>query len=616
MRKFLALVLIAASMLCLFGCENNPVPETEPSIAAPTDPIPEQTEPVVTEPTEPDPVLDTTKLYGIDVSGMTAEQAKAAITESIAAYKLNLKVNGQYITFTGEKLGMTLSEETFNQWFEDALAGNNPNTIGLIDYDITDALSAVYNFVAKKPKNATIAYDKETFVYSIKPHEDGIDADITPAKKALGDAISTLSPYHSVTISTEPVEAEIKEDDPRLNEAIKKAHEYLDLDITYTYNPKNIPSYSESISRETLASFIYIAKDLSVVLDSTAVLRFVTSKGEELSGGATRGFTTSHGTVIKLDVEYYDNMIDIESMYDDLMNCLENKVTPHEGTVEFLDAEESNMAFGGSYIEIDLNNQCLWLYKDGMLITSTPLTSGNVLYGYYTPTGVYSIQKKSTCVTLTGPTWASYVTYWMPFFGAYGLHDATWRTNFGGSEYLRDGSHGCVNLPYAQAEIIFNNISVGTKVIIYGGARSMDPMDQTLYGKSSYDLSTDSKSFNLNISATFTEPIFTYQSSNENVVTVDSVGNVTVVGAGEATITVTSPALGYVKEATYTIAITVAGDPVETEPEETTPEETEPEDTQPDVTEPSAPEETVPDETEPQITEPIASESEATSSDL
>ena len=347
-----------------------------------------------------------------------------------------------------------------------------------------------------------------------------------------------------------------------------------------------------------------------------AVLRFVASKSADFSGSAKRGFTTSYGTVINLDVEYYDNTIDQAAMYADLMNCLTNKITPYKGTANFLDAEDSNMAYGGNYIEIDLNNQCLWLYKDGLLVTSSPLTSGTVLYGYCTPTGVYAIKKKSTCVTLTGPTWASYVTYWMPFSGPYGLHDATWRTNFGGTTYLKDGSHGCINLPFEKAEIIFNNIKVGTKVIIYGGAKTMDPMEQGLYGKSSYSLTTSNSVFNLNIKKTFQEPVLTYQSSNENVVTVDAEGNVTVVGAGEATISVVSPAIGYVSEATFTVSIVVTGDPIESEPEETDPEETTPDETEPEPTEPepTEPETTVPEETDPVVTEPVTTAPEATES--
>ena len=56
----------------------------------------------------------------------------------------------------------------------------------------------------------------------------------------------------------------------------------------------------------------------------------------------------------------------------------------------------------------------------------------------------------------------------MPFIGGgWGLHDATWRSSFGGSIYKGGGSHGCVNLPYDVAEKMYQVIEVGTPVLVY-----------------------------------------------------------------------------------------------------------------------------------------------------
>ncbi len=52
------------------------------------------------------------------------------------------------------------------------------------------------------------------------------------------------------------------------------------------------------------------------------------------------------------------------------------------------------------------------------------------------------------------------------------MHDATWRNKFGGSIYLTEGSHGCINLPKSKAAEIFDNVSKGEPVIVYGGKQS------------------------------------------------------------------------------------------------------------------------------------------------
>ena len=84
-----------------------------------------------------------------------------------------------------------------------------------------------------------------------------------------------------------------------------------------------------------------------------------------------------------------------------------------------------------------------------------------------TPTGVYAVDAMMSPYTLTGEDYESDVTYWLPFNGNVGIHDASWRSEFGGKLYLTEGSHGCVNTPYDQVEIIYQNIGIGAPVVVY-----------------------------------------------------------------------------------------------------------------------------------------------------
>ena len=47
------------------------------------------------------------------------------------------------------------------------------------------------------------------------------------------------------------------------------------------------------------------------------------------------------------------------------------------------------------------------------------------------------------------------------------MHDASWRSTFGGTIYKRSGSHGCINLPYSAAKTIYENIEAGYPVLVY-----------------------------------------------------------------------------------------------------------------------------------------------------
>ena len=118
-------------------------------------------------------------------------------------------------------------------------------------------------------------------------------------------------------------------------------------------------------------------------------------------------------------------------------------------------------------MEIDLTNQKVYLYVNGNLVKSSSCVTGNVSKGHTTPPGIYPMTYKQLDAVLRGPGYASPVKYWMPFNGGIGLHDASWRSSFGGTIYKTNGSHGCVNLPYEMAKTIYENAYAGMPVICY-----------------------------------------------------------------------------------------------------------------------------------------------------
>ena len=68
---------------------------------------------------------------------------------------------------------------------------------------------------------------------------------------------------------------------------------------------------------------------------------------------------------------------------------------------------------------------------------------------------------------LRGANYATPVKYWMAVNGHIGIHDATWREEFGGNIYETDGSHGCINTPLEAMAELYEMVDEGTPVIIY-----------------------------------------------------------------------------------------------------------------------------------------------------
>lgn len=121
------------------------------------------------------------------------------------------------------------------------------------------------------------------------------------------------------------------------------------------------------------------------------------------------------------------------------------------------------VATKGTVIEVSISKQKIWYYKNGDLKLSADVVTGTSGI-HNTPTGTFKIRSKARGVYLVGADYRSYVNYWMPIYADIGLHDATWRSRFGGNIYTYNGSHGCINLPYNTAKWIYNNVPTGTTV--------------------------------------------------------------------------------------------------------------------------------------------------------
>lgn len=81
------------------------------------------------------------------------------------------------------------------------------------------------------------------------------------------------------------------------------------------------------------------------------------------------------------------------------------------------------------------------------------IKSPDVLRGEKKPDGTYEYETQ--------------VTYWMPFNGGIGFHDATWQAYFGGDRYTYAGSHGCINMPLDAAATLYSIIDTNVPIVCF-----------------------------------------------------------------------------------------------------------------------------------------------------
>lgn len=535
MKKVWIFLLALALSLCLCACNEASLPLAK-----------EYTFPEATE------------LLGVDVTDLTKEEAFSKLEAAAAGYTMELTVDGVTVPVTAQDIDLRCSQDAFlaaAAALEQGSAADFSGVIGFNEGKLRALMSQHFN---KDVTEASISFDEASGQYVLVPHADGQKSNPNTLVAAVKDAICTLQPQHTLTGVSEILHPVRSADMPEVQEALEQANKMIGVQLCYTFSPKDA---THEIPVETIRSFVLLGEDgLTPVINQEALDTYVKELGETYSIAGTSGnFQTTGGGTVGLTVSYNGHYVDNDGLAQDIITCLQEGISETRNA-PYLASGNRDMAYGGTYVEVNLSSQHLWFYKNGELLVSTSLVSGKVAENMCTPTGVYSIYSKSAGAYLTGENYRTYVNYWMPFHYGYGLHDATWRGSFGGDIYLYSGSHGCVNLPLKAAATIFNNASVGTKVILYGGERSVPPVNQVLSGATSYDVADDAGTFKLNIRAKYSNssgPKITYTSDNPGVASVSEDGTVTVKGIGKAKITVTASKFSYYTEGKTTVTVNV-----------------------------------------------------------
>ncbi len=116
---------------------------------------------------------------------------------------------------------------------------------------------------------------------------------------------------------------------------------------------------------------------------------------------------------------------------------------------------------------IDISEQKVRAFEDEDIVMESLAVTG-LKDCHDTQLGIYAVVLKQQNYTMHGSYGRARVDYWMRFNNPYaqGLHDASWRNEFGGEIYVTNGSHGCVNLPSDFVAELYDFVEVGTPVIV------------------------------------------------------------------------------------------------------------------------------------------------------
>lgn len=420
-----------------------------------------------------------TTIDGMDCSCMKQEDVEKALQDELEQYVYTISGRGGetekiaanemevYYTFH-EDLEAIAQRQKGYLWFQFLWERQEYHLEKDLHYDqerlfeLIDALECFNHNKAVMPEDAYISdYRPEIKGYEIVSEVPGTVL-LDQARETIAQAVGEQRYY--INLDAEGLYREPRKtaEDEMMNQLVADLNHYTRTVITYRFGEETeildgdrihewlvVRGRKVEIDEEKAAEYI---SELAAAHNTYYNRkRFITTAGEEKELPSGYGFLMDEAAETKALLDFLETG----------GHFLRTPVYVRSG------ANYSENNIGGDYVEIDLSAQHLYLYIEGECLLETDIVSGCMNSGNATPQGIYDLEYRRRNVVLRGPTWASYVNYWMPFYGSVGMHDATWRRQFGGEIYQNSGSHGCINLPHEMAEEIYQHVYAGMPIICY-----------------------------------------------------------------------------------------------------------------------------------------------------
>lgn len=419
-----------------------------------------------------------TTVNGIDVSMMTEEELAARVDADAMAWKEQVTSPGGFnMTITAADAGLKVDAEELAQaahaktdpmlWPLDLINHRSIVVGETVDVDeaavksFVNAAVEAFNQTATMPTDANITYVEEKGEFAVVGESTGtaLNADIVGADVVQDAREFTTSRVLDDAALAAP--AQLAED-AALVDAINTANLILNREVAVVHDGKEIAR----VNKDLLRDWIIVGDGWAVTMDGEAIWDWVDAN-------------VSKAVVSEDDLHVYG--LDVDTTAWHVQEALEQgKGNTVEATVVVTTEKPPltpEAASRGRHLDVNISYQYARFYDaSGKIIWETYIVTGNTSEGRDTPCGDFSILSKQRSQTLIGddedgdgePDYRSYVEYWMPFrSGGYGLHDASWRSSFGGTIYQYAGSHGCINLPSAKAAELYNIVNVGDKVYVH-----------------------------------------------------------------------------------------------------------------------------------------------------
>lgn len=424
-------------------------------------------------------------INGISVGGLAANQALQKLSSSILKNEVYVGKDKIYdgkdtkIGFTNTDLSsvkkLLKSQETF--WPSSKAIYFSLTPIKVDQHQSEVEKSEIENKLQEMNKSLKASQDAAAHLEQgkivITKSSNGDQYDIS---KLLKDY--EKQGYESVIHLNPQYIQPVKENSPIVKKQEKSLQDLLERTVSYT-----VQGQVYTIKGSDVIKNGSITNDGQFTIDPSNIKNVITNiNASQSTLNKNFQFKTHTGSVITVKGQTYGWALDVEKETNQIQNAFEkgqNAITASNFYGNGWNKKAiglnntTNNGIGDTYAEVSIQDQQIWLYRNGQMILTTNVVTGRQDVGESTHPGVWYVLYKESPSILKGSEYgmANYsvpVSYWAPFTNdGEGFHDASWRKNWSNTAYIHNGSGGCVNTPPSIMQTVYNNLSADEPVIVY-----------------------------------------------------------------------------------------------------------------------------------------------------
>lgn len=423
--------------------------------------------------------LPRTSFNQTDISNQTIEEAEKTIEKAKLNNQLDIKMGDRVIKSIAyqdilitqsinENLDNQLNKQSVWTWPLSYFKEHSIKVDAIIDQQkLTQIDNQMKKFISDYNKdkrdatNATVVFDTASNKFIMTDSSPGTKLDMNAALNKIKTALEKQD--QEVQLNDTVVQPTVVKNDETLSKNMEQLNKIANIKAEYSFNDQKV-----TIPNDKIREWLTLDDKGNITINQEKVKKYVQDIANEYNtyGGKNIKFQSTKQGEVDVPCETYSWSINVPEETKGLSEQILKGEDFTRIPITQGSASAKGPLIGKTYIEVDKTAQHMWVYKDGKEVISTDIVTGKP--NTPTPSGVFYIWKKERNAVLKGADYESPVSYWMPIdWTGVGIHDSNWQSAYGGTRWKDGfGSHGCINTPPNIMKNVYEQVEVGTPVII------------------------------------------------------------------------------------------------------------------------------------------------------